>query len=496
MNLKEQVISGVAWSTVARVLQQVGQILFSVLLARLLFPKDYGLIGMVWVFAGFADIFSDFGFRTALIEKRTLEERHLNSIFWLTLVLGSALTAAFIRLSPYIAAFYHEPLLQPLCGMVAFNYFLRSFGVVPRALLQRRMAFGALARVEILTTFLSGSVAVFFAISGWRVWSLVAQILTTGFASSAMVFLVSGWRPRISFQFSAVNELLHYSANLVGFNCINYWARNADDLIIGKMLGASSVGIYNRAYTLMLLPISQVISVISDVMFTALSAIQDNKPQVKGVYLRAMGIITLIAFPMMMGMYVTAAPFILLLYGTQWMEVVPILRILCAVGLLQSLCSPAGWLYTSQGRTDWMFRWGAVGSGTLVAGIFGGALFGTVYSITVGYALANFVIFYPAIAIPGKLIDLKFKEIATIVAPQLSCSAVMATCVWIIGESLPSYWPSWVTLAVDVASGMFIYSTLISFFKISAYRDVCGLIGERWFSTRKANSTVDAPNPA
>ncbi|HZM87395.1 MAG TPA: MOP flippase family protein, partial [Blastocatellia bacterium] len=375
MSLREQVVSGVAWSTLARALQQAAQILLSVLLARLLVPNDFGLIGMVMVFSGFADSLADFGFRSALVEKRILEERHVYSIFWLTLFIGGVLTTLFVLLSPYIAAFYSEPVLTPICQFLAFNYLLGSFGIVPRALMQRRMAFRHLAGVEIIITFLSAALALSLAVLGWGVWSLVAHILGGGFARNMMFFLLCGWRPRFAFSFHAVKELFHYSINLVGFGVVNYWARNADDLLIGKLFGAAALGIYNRAYALMLLPISQLISVVTDVMFTALSSIQDDKNRTKRLYLRAMGLITLLSFPIMAGMFVVAEPFILSLYGAQWVAVAPILQILCIVGLLQSLTSPTGWIYTSQGKTDWMFWWGIFGSTTLVLGIVAGAPF-------------------------------------------------------------------------------------------------------------------------
>jgi O-antigen/teichoic acid export membrane protein len=496
MSLREQVISGVAWSTFARVMQQGAQILFSVLLARLLFPRDFGLVGMILVFSGFAESFSEFGFRSALVEKRDLEDRHLHSVFWLTIILGSVLAAVFVLLSPLVAAFYDEPLLKPLCRLLAVQYVFASFGIVPRALLQRRMAFRQLAKLEIVVTLLSGVTAVLLALSGWGVWSLVAQSLVAGGAKGIMLLFVSGWRPRFIFRFSAVAELFHYSIHLTGFGFVNYWARNGDDLLVGKLLGAASLGIYSRAYALMLLPISQIVNVVTDVMFTALAAIKDDKPRVKHIYLRSISIIALLSFPIMTGMYVVAEPFILSLYGSQWVAVVPILQILCVVGLLQSLNSPTGWIYTSQGRTDWMFWWGVFGSGTLVLGIVVGALFGTAKSIAIGYTAANFLIVYPCNKIPGKLIGMKFKEVVEVVAAQFCCSIVMALCVWVLDQALPSNWSSWARLSVEVAWGMVVYGSLISFFNIAAYRDVRQLVKERWLSGKTARTAVDTPHAA
>lgn len=496
MSLRDQVISGVAWSTLARVLQQAAQILFSVLLARLLLPEDFGLLAMVFVFSGFAGSLADFGFRSALVEKQHLEDRHLHSVFWLTITLGAALTAVFILLSPYIAVFYNQPLLKPICQLLAFGYVFASSGIVPCAVLQRRMDFDRLAKIEIVVTFLSGAAAVCLALLGWGVWSLVIQGLGAGCIRSVMLFVSSRWHPHFTFDPGAVKELLHYSVNLGGFGVVNYWARNGDNLIIGKLLGAVALGIYDRAYALMLLPITQIISVVSDVMFTALSSIKNDKARVRGVYLRAISVIALISFPMMIGLFVVAEPFIASVYGAKWMAVAPILQILCVVGLLQSVIGPTGWIYTSQGRTDWMFRWGVVGSITVVTGIIIGALFGTTRAIAIGYALANFLLIYPSIKIPGKLIHMNFRDVVEVVAAQFCFSVVMGLCVWVVGQVLPSHWSSWAHLTVLVLWGIFVYGNLVAFFNIPAYRDVCRLVSDLWSSNKKLSAAVDVPHPA
>src|SRR5690606_5311141 len=256
--------------------------------------------------------------------------------------------------------------------------------------------------------------------------------------------------PGLQFSVSAVRELLGYSSSLVGFGFVNYWARNADNLLIGKYLGSAALGVYSRAYSLMLLPISEVISVLGSVMFPALSSIQQDRARVKRIYLRAMPMIALIAFPMMLGLVAVAEPFVLTLFGERWIGVAPLLRTLCFVGVIQSMCSPTGWIYTSQGRTDRMFWWGIGGSGTLIVGIVVGVLQGTVQAVALCYFLANVVICYPCIAIAGRLIDLRFAEVARSVSGPLLCAMAMAVLVWGAGRLLPASWSPAMTLAILV----------------------------------------------
>jgi len=461
MSLKQRTVAGIAWSTAARVIQQVIQFSLSVILARLLVPEDFGLVGMVAVFLGFANLFGEFGFGSALVYRPDLQPIHSVSVFWINIAAGVVIAALFWIGAPYVARFYGTPALEQITQAVGLNFVLSAGSIVPLALLRRSMSFNRIAVLNVSATLIAGSVAIFLAYTGFGPWAIVAQGLVSAAATSLLALTLAGWRPSLQFSASAVRELLGYSSNLVGFGIVNYWARNADHLLIGKFLGSFSLGIYSRAYALMLLPISEVISVLSTVMFPALSSIQQDKARVKSIYLRAMPMIGLVAFPMMLGLLVVAEPFILTLFGEQWIAVAPLLRILCIVGVIQSMCSPTGWIYTSQGRTDWMFWWGIGGSGTLILGIVVGVLHGTAQAVAFCYLLANVLICYPCIAIPGRLIGLRFWEVARAVLGPLVCASLMAVIVWGAGTLLPATWPPVARLATLVALGVVSYTALV-----------------------------------
>src|SRR5690554_6467435 len=461
MSLKERTVAGIAWNTVARVIQQAIQFTLSVILARLLVPEDYGLVGMVAVFIGFATLFAEFGFSSAVVYRPDLRPIYLTSIFWVNLAAGVLLATVVWVGAPFVAAFYGTPMLVGITRAIGLNFLPSAFGIVPAALLRRRMAFDRVATVNVLAALVAGIVAVGLAYAGLGAWALVIQGLVSAASTSGLALAFSRWRPTLQFSVSAVRELLGYSGNLVGFGLVNYWARNADNLLIGKFLGSAALGVYSRAYSLMLLPISEVISVLGSVMFPALSSIQQDKARVKSIYLRAMPVIGLIAFPMMLGLHVVAEPFVLTLFGERWIAVAPLLRILCIVGVIQSMCSPTGWIYTSQGRTDWMFRWGIGGSGTSILGIVVGVLQGTAQVVALCYLLANVLICYPCIAIPGRLIDLRFSEVARSVQGPLLCATLMAAIVWGAGTLLPESWPPVARLTSLVALGVVSYSALV-----------------------------------
>jgi O-antigen/teichoic acid export membrane protein len=488
MSLKRQMLSGIAWSSTGRVGQQVIHFGLTILLARLLLPEDFGLVGMVIVFTGFASLFAEFGFSSALIQRSDITDAHSSSVFWLNVLVGLLLSIGFYFLAPFLAAFYDVPELQPVARALAATFSVASVGIVPTALLQRHMDFKRLARIELLAAALAGAVAIFMALEGLGVWALVAQTLLGALITVVLAFILSGWRPSLSFSHHAVAELLHFSSHLFGFKFINYWARNADNLLVGKLIGSAGLGVYSRAYSLMLLPITQVITVISRVMFPALSLIQDDTKRVRRIYLRAMGMIALITFPMMTGLFVVAEPFVLAVLGAQWAAVIPVLQILCVVGLIQALCNPAGWIYQSQGRTDWMFWWGLGAAGTLIVAIAIGAAVGTVESVAWAYMIANMFLFYPCIMIPGKLIGMRVSHVMREVSGALACSCVMAGLVWGVGLLLPESWSDGARLAVQVPTGVAVYLLLLFVTRPPGYREAEGFFTE-W--RKRRNSAVE-----
>jgi O-antigen/teichoic acid export membrane protein len=484
-NLRQSTLAGVGWASLAQVGKQGVQFIVAVILARILTPEDFGLVGMILVFTGFVILMGELGFGAAIIQRQTLEERHYSSIFWLNVLTGFALTGLVMIAAPLIARFYREPQLVALTRVLALSFAVNSFGVVQSAILNRAMKFRWLALLELAAVMVAGTIAIIVAVLDYGVWSLVWQVLLTSVLTTIGLWLVTGWRPQLLFEWAAVRDLVTFSGNLFGFNAFNYWARNADNLLIGRFMGTVELGIYTRAYSTMLLPLSQVTSVLGRVMFPALSRIQHDKVLVKQIYLRALALIALVTFPMMLGLFVTAESFVLTLFGPKWEGVVTLLQILSLVGLVQSLVATVGWLYQSQGRTDWMFRWGLfVGIVGIISFLIGLSL-GTVESVAICYAIANVLLLYWNFTIPGRLIDLTFLEVVQRVSGMLGCALVMALLVWGFGRLLPPTWPHWGRLLLQAMVGSASYGLLVHLFNIQAYREARALFGEQWRTLRR-----------
>ncbi len=455
-----------------------------VLLIRLLSPDDFGLIAMIMVFVGFVNIFSKFGFGSALVQSPVITSTHKSSVFWISIGFGAILSAGFYLAAPLVGFFYGAPALVDISRVFSLLFVVTAVGVVPTALFRRQMKFDVLAKIDIAATFVSGLVAITFAYLGFGVWSLVAQYMVRRFTKVTLVLIRTQWFPSLVISFSELGDLFRFGANLTGFSFINYWARNIDDLLVGKVLGTASLGIYNRAYMLMMFPITKVISAIQHVMFSALSSIQEDRGRVKRIFLRAVRSIALVTFPLMMGMFAVADSFVLTFFGEEWAGIIPLTHILAPIGVLQALMNPTGWVFKSQGRTDWMFRWGLVGSTTFVIAIVIGIYLGSIESVALCYLGANILLFYPSIKIPGKLIDMTFTDLLSAVWDILCCALLMLGIVEGIALLMPSQLPNWLTFITLAAAGAVIYVTAISIMRIDVYLEIRRIIMESLLGRR------------
>jgi O-antigen/teichoic acid export membrane protein len=464
------------WSGAGQIIRQLFQFVLFIILARLLDPEDFGLIAIITLFSNFVQLVSDMGFGSALIQKTKVEQEHLDSVFWMNVLIGVFATILFIVAAPMLSFLYNKPILKNLTSLVALNFTIASFSVVQRSLLYKAMNFKLIALIDMSSIFISGIVSIIAALSGYGVWSLVVQLLTFQSIQTIGLWCFSSWRPQKRFSLNSLRELSGYGLHLTGFNIFNYWVRNGDNFLIGKLLSAHALGIYSRAYSMMTLPVLQMTDFISQVMFPALSSIQNDIEEFKRVYLKAVRAIALVTCPMMAGLVVAAKPFILVLFGEKWHEVIPVFQILCIVGLIQGVGSTVGWIYTSLGRTDTMFKWG-IFSGIIYISSFVIGIHWGILGVAIAYALSGyFILWYPSWAIPGRFINLGFFEMLSNIAGPLMCSLAMALCT--LPFSLYSVGPSsqLAQLFLISITGSIAYFLCIHFFQLTAYREIRALI--------------------
>lgn len=478
-SLSDLVGSGILWNAGGRFALRIGQFLVSVLLVRLLSPEKFGLISMILVFLGVADLLNEQGFRGAIVQRAELTERHLSSVWWLTLGLGAAWTAIGVLLAPAIAWFYDEPQLEAIARLLSLRFVINGLCLVPLARLERTMRFRALTVQQLVSAVVSGGVAIGLAWAGYGVWSLAWYSLLQPATLAVHVWVLREWRPRLLFDRSAVRELFGFSSGVLVFNLVNYPLRNLDDFLIGRCFGATSLGLYQRGYATMTLPLAQVTASAGATMFPVLSQAQHDRELVKRLYLRSLGGVALAAFPLMLGLLVVADPFVVAVYGMPWRPIVPLLRVFCLVGAVQAIGSTGGWLFLSQGRAGLQVRMAMVVGAFVLPAIGLGVALGSSHAVAVSYGIASSVAMIPVLSVAGGLVGVRLGEIGRAVAGPLGAALIMTAATWGIGRALPPGWPAGAVLIALVAAGALVYWAVVHALRLESYRTICQLLRKR-----------------
>lgn len=455
-SLKDKSVSGVKWSTISQISRQGTQLLTTVVLARLLAPSDFGLLGMATVVIGFIAIFKDLGTSAAIIQKRDLSDELLSSIFWVNAGFGTLSMAVVFFGARLGGLFYNNPEVVPILQALSVSFFISGLSILQQALLERSLAFNTLGKIEIISVVCGAIIGIGLALSGTGVWSLVFQLLTTVSATTVLLWLNSKWRPKPVFNWIEVKAVSSYSLNLTGFSIFNYFSRNADYLLIGRYLGAQDLGYYTLAYRILLFPLQNISLVIERVMFPVYSNIQKDNKRFINIYLKVAAAIALISFPLMTGVFTLSKPFISALFGIKWEPVILLIMILAPVGLIQSIGTTVGTIYKAKGRTDWLFRWG-VGSGifTIIAFIIG--LRWGIVGVAAAYAAVSLGLSYLSLAIPFRLIDLKVTSLLKVLGYPTINSLIMAVVILSFNILFPDIKPVSAQLGLSVLIGIIVY---------------------------------------
>ena len=456
ISLSVQAVSGVKWSSISQVGRQGMQLVTTIVLARLLSPSDFGLVGMAMVVIGFVAIFKDLGTSAAVIQRKELSEELLSSIFWVNAAFGLVATVVLAVVAPLAATFYHEPRIIPILGFLSLTFFISGLSILQQAILERGMAFNKLAKLEIIATLLGSMVGIGSAILGFGVWSLVYQLLAVVTVSTVLLWTSSGWKPKMNFHWAEVKSVSSYSLNLTGFNIFNYFARNADYLLIGRFLGAQNLGYYTLSYNIMLYPLLNISAVIGRVMFPVYSQLQSDDVSFRNIYMKVAGAISIITFPMMLGIIVIAEPFVLGVFGSQWSPVIILLLILSPIGIIQSVGTTVGAIYQAKGRTDWMLRWGVVAGLLIILSFVIGLQWGIV-GVATAYAIVSIILIYPCFAIPFKLINMPVRDLSSVLSRPFLCSLTMFLSLLGLKYVLPISLSNVMALAILISTGIITY---------------------------------------
>lgn len=479
---------GVGWMGLGQVLRQLVQLGLFVGLARLLDPRDFGVMALVLVVTGFAVVIGEMGLESALVARRDVTPVDLSTVFWTLLIVNGLLAGALAALADPIAELLRAPDLQGVLVPAAAVFPLTALAVVPRVVCARALRFRPVAVAETGAVVVGGASAVVLAATGAGVAALVAQQLVTAGLSAVFLLATAGWRPTMQWRWASLARCRTLALGVVGFNSVNYWSRNADNLLVGRVLGAGALGLYQRAYLVLLLPVTQVAQVLGRVMLSSLSRLQDDVDRVRALYLRTIGLIALVVTPLMWLAAVLAEPLVRTAFGPAWLDVVVPMQVLTAVGPLQAVATTVGWIYQARGRADLYFRFGLLAAVANVAAITVGVALGDITSVAVAYAVMSVgVLFVPTVAVPGRLIDMRVVDVVRAIGAPLVAGAVMVAAVALVDRGLGDGAP-WLRLVLGTATGLVVYVGLLVRLRSAALSDIHAAMRSR-LSRRDAPAT-------
>lgn len=358
----------------------------TIVLARLLTPQDYGLIGMVLVLIGFIALFKNMGLSAATVQKAEINDRQVSTLFWINMAVSLVLMLLTFAAAPLVAIFYKEPRLTWITMAFAVGFLFSGLVVQHEALLKRQMRFFPLAIAEIISMTSGIAVAILLAWRGAGYWALVANQLVLGLVYAVCIWMACGWRPSRPVRNSGVRSMLAFGGNLTGYGFFNYFSRTLDNLLIGRVWGAQQLGLYAKAYQLLLLPIDQLSTPLDGVAVPALSRMTNEPGRFRHAYLRMLEKVAMFSMPGVALMIGTSDWLVAFMLGPQWGETARIFALLGILGLIEPVANTMGWLFVSQGRTRELLRWGFIDGALAIISILIGLPWGAI-GVATSYSL-------------------------------------------------------------------------------------------------------------
>jgi PST family polysaccharide transporter len=393
-------------------------------LARLLSPHDYGLIGMVAVFTGFVSMFKDLGLSLATVQRAEISYEQISTLFWVNVALSAAITGVMIVLAPLIGWFYGEPRLVLITIATSAGFIFGGLAVQHEALLKRQMRFYALSVIAFLSMMIGYAVGIIFAWRGAGYWSLVFSQLSLLASNVVGVWLLCRWRPGRPRRNTGVRSMLSFGGNVTGYALVNYVSKNCDNLIIGRMFGPQPLGLYSKAVQLLGLPTEQINEPLATVSIPALSRLAKTPERYRQAYLRIMEKVILLTMPAVTLMLATSDWLVRIILGSQWSDTARIFVFMGVAGLFQPLASTGGWLLVSQGRVRDMLRWSLINAPISILSIVAGLPWGVV-GVAASWSLGRIFIANPLLFwFVGRSGPVRMVDFYRLLAPFTAASLV------------------------------------------------------------------------
>ncbi|RAP59382.1 lipopolysaccharide biosynthesis protein [Oleiagrimonas sp. MCCC 1A03011] len=462
------------WAGADALFRQGSQFVFGIVLARTLQPQAFGLLAVMMLFVAFANVLVDSGLGTALVQREKIDNVTVSTAFWFNLLVATAAAVAIALLAPLIASFYREPVLVPLMWAMAANTWLTGFITVQRAMLARAMDFRTQTLAATFATVIAGGVAIMLALHGLGVWALATQIVLNTTLNALLLWWMHPWRPSLTMSMQRLREMLSFSGFVLLASLLDAFAARFYTVLIGRMQSTRDLGYFNQAASIKDFPQLTLGNLYARLVLPILSRNAGDQVGLRIRMQQAQVTAMAINIPVMLGLLVTAHPLVYLVFGAKWLPSVPILRVLCGIGLLWPMHISNINLMLATGHPKLALRievakkslliavlvlaghWGMMAiAWALLASSIIGLVFNTVYSARLaGYPLYR------------QCLDL---------LPYITLGTAMAVAVWIVDKRLSGIGIA-IRLGLDMATGLLIYVGSSHILKLQAYRRVRDLM--------------------
>ncbi len=415
MKLKHKIFGGVVWNSLGLVIDNGLSMIVKLILARLLLPKDFGIIGFAVVFMGIIKVISDMGMSTALIQRKdeNLKAIDYDTAFWAGILWGLFLATILIFvITPIATNFFNAPLLKSIIPVLSISFVLKPLNTVHIVNITREMDFKKLVLPRNFSNIAASAIAIIMALTGFGVWSLVFQRVLTNLFLVLIYSYVSKWRPHLKFDKNSFRKIFSFGVYTTGTGIFNFLTGNIDYLLIGKMLGAGPLGVYSLAYTVTYVVRGQIMNVINKVFYPVYSKIQDDKVKIKRYYFTVIKYNCIVIYPIMVGLILLAKPFVLIGLGYKWREAVLPMQLMAGAGLVHLLTSSNTILLRGIGKPKLELIMSIIKTlGVTVPFIVLGVIYYGINGAAAGLLGAKIVIFFINNITLRKVAGIKFLEI-------------------------------------------------------------------------------------
>jgi teichuronic acid exporter len=466
MSLKQKTVAGLFWSFVENFVLISISFIVGIILARLLSPKEYGLIGVMTIFISMSQSFIDSGFSQALMRKQNCTPSDYSTVFYFNITVSIFVYLILFFCATYIGSFFHEPILADVIKVLGLGLIINSTSLIQSTQLTKQIDFKSQAKISLISSLSSGIISIYMAYSGWGVWSLVASAIVRYSINSFCLWFWSKWKPIWCFSINSLKELFAFGGNLFISGLIDATYRNIFTLIIGKYYSAAELGYYTRADQFQALPSSNLQTVIGRVSLPVLLTIQDDIPRLKESYRKIIKISMFLSFLLMLGMVATARPLVLALIGEKWEPSIIYLQLLSLIGMLYPLHAINLNMLQVQGRSDLFLKLEIIKKIVVSPVLFVGIFLGIKVMI-LGLFIVNIFGLYLNSYWSGKMIRYSFWDQLKDITPSFLLAIIVNSLVFLEGIFIPLR--PVLLLIIQLSTGLILTIGLCEFLKHKDY---------------------------